>query len=1330
MKEFISQEVIENFLNGSDPEQYIVGLEYDYRTNKIFKVIQDPERGKIIKEDKFTPFLWCGDLTGLNFYNNSKTEQKKKMSEFGIIIEKLRTDGNERLENGLTHLVKSLKGYTELLNFFKQGGIDPWSDKIIDKDSKKMIKDYFQILNPVEQYLVQKKKRLFKGIEDYSDVYRLVFDIETTGLKPETDNIILIGVKDNRGFQKTISAFGEDGEKNCIIEFFNIIREKKPTIIGGYNSASFDFPFILKRAEILGMNIRELTQIYTLDGIKQKEGILKLANEIEPYTQFILWGFNIIDIAHSVRRAQAINSEIKSWGLKYITQYIEKEKPNRVYVDGAFISKIYLDNELYYINPKSGNYRKIGTPGTEDLMTKYPGKFEIWGGKKIVEQYLDDDLYETLVVDDSFSQSTFLLSKLVPTTYERVSTMGTATLWKMIMSAWSYENGLAIPEKGEKRAITGGLSRLINVGYAKNIVKFDYSSLYPSIQLVYNVFPECDIMGVQKSMLKYFRDLRIKYKNLTAEYKDSSPELSEAYDRKQLPIKIFINAYFGSLSAPKVFPWGDMNKGEMITCTGRQVLRMMIMFFQKRGYLPLVMDSVEYDTPIYLKDIDDNLIILPISDLFDENSNIMSPDGLRDFSEKDYMVLTKNGWKNINYVYRHETNKPIHKITTKDRLVCCTSDHSVFQNEEQIKPTELKRGDKIDIYNIPVLNSKNSISLDEAKLIGFFIGDGSSSYKNKSRKYNSKKNGLKLHKSLSGNFDLNNKRIEVLNEFKDIIKNVYGVDTQINNTLKSSGVYKLQTSNAELCKWFSNNCYTSYRQKMIPKEILNGSKEIMKSFMDGFYLSDGWGDYFDTPLDITQKSKVCVAGIEHILNTLEINFKIQIRKDKPNMQSLIFGTMKNNIYYPINNDKSKRESDEVWNNEILENKNRYVYDISTEDGTFIGGIGGFVLKNTDGVNFESPLNRNEYTYVGKGLNELVKLGKEYKGVEADVAEFNDIFMRREMGLDIDYFAPACVNVSRKNYIIKMMKKGKEKIKLTGNTIKSKKIQQYISDFLDEGFKYLLNGDGYSFIELYYQHVEKIFNKKIPLAKIANKSRVKQTVKEYQLHIKKTTKSGSLMSRQAHMELIIQNNYPASLGETIYYINNGEKKSSGDVQKITKPTKKQQEEYMNKYGKPMPNDFLEINCYMISESEIQNEPEKLGEYNVIRYLNNFNKRVEPLLVAFKPEIRDEILIDDPKDRQYFTKTQCELVSGFPLKEGGQDKIEDVLTLSDSEVLFWNRVNVDPYYMYLEDSIKYVDKEWVDHNRKVLKFQEISIHNNEDEEIIETDGNDYAYHAINI
>jgi DNA polymerase elongation subunit (family B) len=963
MKEVISQEIIENFLNGGDPEEFIVGVEYDYPTNTIFKIIQDPEQGKIVKPDSYTPFLWVGDLTGLGFYNDSKALQKKAMAKHGIIIDKLETHGNERLEMGMKYLIKSIKSYTDLTSFFREGGIDPWNENY---------RQYFTVLSPVEQYLIQKKKRLFKGIDEYNGVYRFVFDIETTGLDPETCNIILIGVKDNRGLNETIPAFGEDGEKKCIERFFKHIKELKPTIVAGYNSAFFDWPFILKRAQILGVDVNGLTQIFTKTGMKEKEGMLKLANEIEPYTQHVIWGFNIIDIAHSVRRAQAINSEIKSWGLKYITTYLEKEKPNRVYVDGGKISKIYLDNESYYVNPKTGGYKQIGEPGTEGLLEKYPGKFEIWPGRKIVEQYLDDDLYETMVVDDSFSQSTFLLSKLVPTTYERIATMGTATLWKIIMLAWSYENNLAIPAKDEKRAITGGLSRLLNVGFSKNIVKFDYSSLYPSIQLVYDVFPECDVMGVQKSMLKYFRNIRIKYKHLAGELKDKDPVMAEMYDRKQLPIKIFINAYFGSLSAPQVFPWGDMNMGETITCVGRQCLRMMIMFFQKKGYKPLVMD-------------------------------------------------------------------------------------------------------------------------------------------------------------------------------------------------------------------------------------------------------------------------------------------------------------------------------------------------------------------TDGVNFETPENINDTVYIGKGLNELVVEGKEYRGIEADTAEFNDIFMRNEMGLDIDYVAPACINVSRKNYIIKMMKKGKEKIKLTGNTIKSKKLQTYIVEFLDAGLKHLLNGDGLSFVELYYNYVEKIYNKEIPLSKIANKARVKQSVEDYKKYIKKTTKAGSLMSRQAHMELVIENDYPAGLGDTIYYVNNGFKKSDGDVQKITKPTKKAQEEFLAKHGIQMPSEYLKINCYMIDEKEILNNPDLKGDYNVARYLNNFNKRLEPLLCVFKTEIRDDILIEDPKDRQFFTKLQCDLINGFPLKEDGQDKFDEVMTLSDSEVIFWNRVGRDPFFMYVENSLELADQFWVDHNRKVVTLQAESIRSNEDE-IIETNGNDYALHAV--
>ena len=408
------------------------------------------------------------------------------------------------------------------------------------------------------------------------------------------------------------------------------------------------------------------------------------------------------------------------------------------------------------------------------------------------------------------------------------------------------------------------------------------------------------------------------------------------------------------------------------------------------------------------------------------------------------------------------------------------------------------------------------------------------------------------------------------------------------------------------------------------------------------------------------------------------------------------------------------------------------FSILALDGTFVGGIGGILLKNTDGVNFSSPDDIEDHVYIGKGLNELVEEGKEYRGIHADTAEFNDIFMRNEMGLDIDYVAPVCINVSRKNYIIKLIKKGKEKIKLTGNTIKSKKLQQYVIEFLDKGLTMLLDGDGLSFVNLYYDYVGKIYNKEIPLAKMANKARVKQSIKDYKQYIKKTTKSGSLMARQAHMELIMRADYHATLGETIYYINNGVKKSDGDVQKVTRYLKPYSRKELNEYKLanegilPPTETFIEVNSYMISEEEIVNNPDMTGDYNVARYMENFNKRVKPLLVVFNPEIRDEILIENPENRQYFTKAQCELCNGYPLEEKGQDKLDEVMTLSDSEVVFWNKVNRDPYFMYIEDSLSQVDQYWVEHNRQVLKFQAESV-KSEEEDIIEPNGNDFAYHA---
>jgi len=915
----ISQEEIKSFLEGSDPEEHIVAIEFDYVTDSIYKIKEIPGQGKIIKKDTFTAFAWVGDLRGLNFYSSSKDQQKAAMTKYGIVIDKLETEGNERLEQGLKFMVKSLKGYRTLIQFFRDGGLDPWSERA---------KDLILVLPPVEQYLISREKRLFKGYEEYNDITRLGFDLETTSLEPKDGRIFMIGIKTNKGFQKVIECADEDQERRGIVEFFRIIDELKPSIIGGYNSFNFDWFWIFERCKALNLDIKKISKsLNPSRPISQKDGMLKLANEVERFVQTGLWGYNIIDIIHSVRRAQAINSSIKSAGLKYITQYINAEAPDRVYIPHEEIGSMYANKEEFWLNVTNGKYKRADKPEFNNLDTRFPGTYIKVTGDNIVERYLDDDLEETLTVDDEFNQGTFLLASMVPTTYERVSTMGTATLWKMLMLAWSHKYKLAIPKKQEKTEFVGGLSRLLKVGYSRNVLKLDYSSLYPSIQLVHDVFPECDVKGAMKGMLSYFRNARIMYKNLASEFYDVDKKKSLSYDRKQLPIKIFINSMFGALSAPQVFAWGDMYMGEQITCTGRQYLRQMIKFFIKKGYTPLVMD-------------------------------------------------------------------------------------------------------------------------------------------------------------------------------------------------------------------------------------------------------------------------------------------------------------------------------------------------------------------TDGVNFAKPEGWENRRYIGKGLNWKVKEGEEYTGDDSDVAEFNDLFMRGEMALDTDGTWPSCINLARKNYAV-MESSGK--VKLTGNTIKSKKLPLYIEDFLDKGVKQLLEGKGQEFVEWYYEYVQKIFNLEIPLMKIAQRAKVKLSLDDYKKRCTQKTKAGSLMSRMAHMELAIKHNLNIQLGDVIYYVNNGLRASHGDVQKITKAnyTKKELDLFSQENGKEPENkstSIIQLNCYMLESTEIENNPNMKGEYNIQRAITTFNKRIAPLLVVFKEEVRNGLIVNNPEDRGFFTKSQCELINGAPFKEGDQDTLEEVLTLSDGEVKYWNKRGMSPDYIY--------------------------------------------------
>ena len=1022
----ITSEVVNTFLNGHDPMEHIITIECAYDEDKVSIVYINDKGQKRIKLDDFKPFVWAKNSAAIRLFGGDRKKIMSRLRQYGISVKKLITteegkaEVSDRLENGYKYMFYATRRMSNktFQQFFQEAGV-PINERA-KKDQPNESNREFLTATPVEQYMIQTGKRLFKGYNNYDDLTRLTFDLETQGLNPKIHRIEQIGIHTNKGYDKIIEIEGKTkseldaAEMAGIEQAIFILSQIQPDVIAGHNSENFDWDFFMVRYEELGGDFQEMTLRFFKHPIykKTKESVLKLGQEVEYYRPTVMWGHIILDSLHAARRAQALDSSMKSSNLKYVTKYLKLKKPNRVYVPGDKITSTWnVQEKVYGFSDTDGDWYRI--TDKRPLMDGY----ELVSGRYIVERYLLDDLWETDKVEEKLNESNFLVGKMLPTTFTRACTMGTAGIWKLIMLAWCYENGLAVPAAAPSKRFTGGLSRLLKTGFVDRIVKLDYNSLYPSIILTWHVSTPIDIMNVMLSFLEYILTQREKYKDLKGAAGDRAKALKKEFaaydgldelfkknlkteiqkweiektgnDKKQLPLKILANSFFGSYGAPNIFPFGDVDAAEKTTCIGRMSLRLMIYHFTQIGYTPIVGDT------------------------------------------------------------------------------------------------------------------------------------------------------------------------------------------------------------------------------------------------DGFN--------FQMPTD---------------------------------------------------------------------DKFRYT---------------------------------DEHPYIGKGLGRNTVEGKPYTKVEADVAEFEDLYMSQayngginKMGLGIDEYCDATINFARKNYADLMPDGTTKKV---GNTIKSRKMSGYLEKFIDEGVDLLLRGNGYKFLSNYYDYIEKIYNYQIPIKDIASKGNIKKTIKDYIADCKTLTKAGSKKSRQAWYELVIKENVNVNVSDTIYYINTGTKKGHSDVKRVThfyyylngektEITKEVEKFYKNQEGTKMTRlelakqqygssafdeDEIILNCKLVPNEILDKEEDVLCseyeglEYNVEKYIDQFNKRIKPLLVCFHPDIRNKILVNNPKNKLFFTEEQSKLVSGYPNKEEDQDTFEALMTPERKEIEFWVKINEVPPF------VKECNIDWDGLDKKHL--EEVKQENNE-------------------
>ena len=784
-KKEISLEAIEKFLDGHNDQQRIVNLDYKYDWDYIKVFYRDENDSRCVEEYPFFPFVWAKLTVCTKLCNGNRNELKALMSRYGIGVKELdvtnlQGEQCDEMLDGYRYLfyAKRKMSYSDFLDFFKKTGYPIYSKDDSQKGSK-----YYLCVTPQEQFLISTGKRFFKGYEDYNELLRMIFDLETEGLDPTRHRIKLNGIRLNRpvqikdryfeNFNKIFRVEGEtDAEKNAselnVIEIMlKAIKYFKPDIITAHNGENFDWNFIIERCKALGTDIETLSRKYFNGEVifkSKRESILKLGGEIEKFHQTVVPTIITTDSLHAVRRAQALDSNMKEANLKYVTIYSEMVKQNRVYVPGEFIDKTLVDTEKHFaFNNENGDWymvdKNCGKEFVFDGNTKRKNipvfnnvaeGYELVTGEYIVERYLYDDLWECDKVEHRYNTPNFLICKMLPVPFQKCCTMGTAGQWKALLLAWSYENNLAIPPFSERKSFTGGLSRLLYVGFVDKVAKFDYNSLYPSIDLTWHVSDEKDLMESMLAFLEHVLTQREKYKKLKKKAGKEAEKIKEKLqnheyatkeegkklnaemlrlkgeesfnDKKQLPLKILGNSFFGSYGAPNVFPWGSTECAERTTCIGRQCLRLMIYYFNSHGYKPIVGDSFTPDTPLFIKYKDSGLIdIKPIEELIDVSSiNIDALGREYDYSKKDYYVLCRSGWVEPNYIYRHKTDKDIYEITEGDTSIEVTEDHSLFNDkQEKIKPSEIDENTKLEYYREKILPDCN---LDCIKTIAKSLG--------------------------------------------------------------------------------------------------------------------------------------------------------------------------------------------------------------------------------------------------------------------------------------------------------------------------------------------------------------------------------------------------------------------------------------------------------------------------------------------------------------------------------------------------------------------------------------------------------------------------------
>jgi len=452
------------------------------------------------------------------------------------------------------------------------------------------------------RYLIDKGLKPFSGVRaegeaasvDYADAAIVATDVEYLEMKelppldilafdcemanpygmpsPSRDPIIVISVayltaNGDRGTKFFVKSDDED-DKRIIQEFLDFIRDFSPDIIVGYNSDAFDWQYIKERAKLhkIGLNVG-------VDGSS-------LRIEKTPTPEVNIAGRLNVDLYRVVQRDLG---EVKVKTLENVAEFLGvMQREERV-----------------------------------ELSAK--GIYEAWlRDKEKLLEYARADVESTLGIAERLLPLQYEFSKMTRCPLDIAARMGRGRQVEAYLSAEAHKIGELVPPKsGVAETYEGGFVLSPVEGLHENVVCLDFSAMYPTIMISFNISPDTYVGNVKEGLSVpeeevniapevghafrkqpdgFFKKILVELVQRRAKLKEEMKKLdkdSDAYrllDIQQQCIKILTNSFYG-YTGWGAARWYKRECAEATTAWGRHFIREAIKMAEEMGFKVIYGDT-------------------------------------------------------------------------------------------------------------------------------------------------------------------------------------------------------------------------------------------------------------------------------------------------------------------------------------------------------------------------------------------------------------------------------------------------------------------------------------------------------------------------------------------------------------------------------------------------------------------------------------------------------------------------------------------------------------------------------------------------------------------